>query len=222
MKTVDLNLNQGKRPDQLNGSNRAIGYAVIGLVIVMLLLALFGCGVASGTYTVSKGENIFKPRSLTLPLGSDTYECEITIGPEWFTGALTEPPGFGCKLHCLGGKLSNSLNYHYGGCNLAISQSGGRCWLSARFYEPITEGTYKPHEGVASREIYADVPVKLKIVFTDSTRFYVDGQPFATVMLVPHKFIAPPFLGRSGNDNNYAGGPIPGAFATRELQIKVK
>ena len=183
---------------------------------LIILLLLTSCTKVDLSYTVHAGENNFTPLTPTLPFAGREFESTIQIGQEWFDGPLTTPEGFGVKLHCIG-----KWNYHEGGCNFAISYSEGKCYLSSRYYEPITSGTYLLHEGLSQTEIYPNIPINYRITFTDSTRFYVASQLVATVMLLPHDWITPPFLGRSGRDQNYPGGDIPGAWAVRELTLKI-
>jgi hypothetical protein len=186
------------------------------ITTILATLLLIACEIERPEYAVQQGENQFKPIIPTLPFPYQSYEFRLTIGQDWFDDNLTDPIGYGCKLFAIG-----KLNYHEGGCNFAISHTNGRCYLSARYYEPITEGTYKLHEGLSKTELFADQPVTCKITFYDSTRFYVDGKLVATVQPLPHKWIASPFIGRSGNDNNYPGGDKPGAFANRKLELNI-
>ena len=178
------------------------------------MLICSACAKVDLTYTVSQGDNVFRPVVPTLPFGKHVFECTVIVGYDWFMGPLTYPAGYGCKLNCIG-----KWNYHEGGCNFAISYSDGKCYLTSRYYEPITDGYYKLHEGLSKTEMFPNLAITYKIEFSDSTRFYVRGQLVATVMPLPHQWITPPFLGRSGNDNNYQADPIPGAFAQRDLRL---
>lgn len=186
-------------------------------LIGILLFLTFACSKEEPAYQVKQGENMFKPLMPTLPFFGKVFEFDLTLGREWWDGDLTNPVGFGCKLHSVG-----KLNYHKGGANFAITYSSGHIYLNPRYYEPITEGTYKLHELPFPTEMRPDIPVRCRIEFFETTNFYVNGGLVVTVPVkLPHEWISPPFLGRSGYDQNYPEQNIPSALASRTLGLKV-
>lgn len=186
-------------------------------IILLLLVLVLACSRDEPAYEVRQGENIFKPIMPSLPFFGKVFQFDLTLGEEWWDGDLTNPVGFGCKLHSVG-----KLNYHKGGANFAVTYCTGHVYLSPRYYEPITEGTYKLHELPYLIELHPEVPVKCRIEFYDSTNFYVDGKLVVTIPVkLPHDWISPPFLGRSGHDQNYPQENIPRALASRNLGLRV-
>jgi hypothetical protein len=211
---------QGHRPDQREGAYKIATICVVGFFVMLIIIIATSCEKVEPdqhTLIVEQGCNIFKPNYLPYYLTKNNFEYEVEIGSEWWEGNLTDPAGYGCKLYCIG-----KANYHNGGCNFALSYSDGKVYLTSRYYEPIESGTYKLHEGLSKYEMQPNIPVICRVTWSDSTRFYVNDSIVATVMDLPHNWILPPFLGRSGDDNNYPGGPLPGAFATRDLELKIR
>jgi len=186
-------------------------------LICILLCLTFACSKDETGYHVKQGENIFLPAMPTLPFFSKVLEFDLTLGDEWWEGELTNPAGFGCKLHSVG-----KLNYHEGGANFAITYCLGHVYLSPRYYEPITKGTYKLYQLSYPTELRPDVTVRCRIEFFDSTNFYVDGRLVVSIPVkLPHNWLSPPFLGSSGNDQNYPGDDIPSAWASRNLGLEI-
>jgi hypothetical protein len=169
-------------------------------------------------YTVQPGGNIFAPVIPIEPTIKNHIEYDVVVGKEWWAGNLTEPPGYGCKLNAIG-----KFNYHAGGANFAIGYENGEVYLWPRYYEPITSGTYILHELTRYRiKMNPDEKVSCKIVLTNTTDFYINSALVVSVpVTIPGSWICQPFLGRSGTDNNYPGGPIPGAFSVRKLGMKI-
>jgi len=170
-----------------------------------------------GIYTVHQGENIFRPQYPAIPWASPELHYQFKLDSAWWVGPLTDPPGWGFKGLALG-----TYNYHFGGLNSAIGYDDGQLYWWPRYYE-ITNGTYRLHEMTECRislrpGIWYDVRIN-----THPCSWNFNGNLVVlTNFTLPHSWMAWPFLGRSGHDNNYPGGPIPGVFAARDLKIEIR